>query len=561
MAKKAFERLGNSKTRTLLILGAIVLVIIVIVIMFSARKPNPLKTEESHSSKIPQITAIPGNVTSEKYQALQEEDNRRRAAEAKKLGGSAVATIIGSREKDLLSQKESFGIEGELLGNCKCGGELSPAEAAKLIAEVEAHPEEVLKLMQQNPGLAKALCNQRPELALKVIQNNKEAARIMLKECPAMIKALADKNPALLNELVGEEPSIATSVKDMMKTDPAFAAKMFKENPKMVEKLMLGDKEFAKSMTQIHPDLVKKLMEDDPAFARALLASTPGLNALLNPRPLSNIQLENQAKRAQEARLNEQQQKALAALLTNMESQSKAVYQAWNEVIPQAFVQGDKTEDKTSEGNSGGSGSGGKNSGSRKDVLLKAGTILFAVLDTAVNSDEPSPIMATVTLGQYKGAKLVGDLQLASQGGSGGASRPEKVVLNFSTMNIPSFDKSISVKAVAIDPDTARTAMASDVDHHYLLRYGSLFASSFMTGYAKVITNAGTVQTNSSTGNTTTTTPTLSGRQQVLAALGEVGKAFGTAASTYFNSPNTITVDAGTGIGLLILSDVTDSGS
>jgi len=116
--------------------------------------------------------------------------------------------------------------------------------------------------------------------------------------------------------------------------------------------------------------------------------------------------------------------------------------------------------------------------------------------------------------------------------------------------------KSISVKAIAIDPDTARTALASDVDHHYLLRYGTMFASSFMSGYAKIIASQGTVQTATTTGSTTTTTPTLSPRQEIYAALGTVGTRFGDATSSYFTTPNTITVNAGTGFGLLILSDV-----
>jgi hypothetical protein len=40
------------------------------------------------------------------------------------------------------------------------------------------------------------------------------------------------------------------------------------------------------------------------------------------------------------------------------------------------------------------------------------------------------------------------------------------------------------------------------------------------------------------------------------AALGEVGKKWGEAISGYFNRPNTVTVDSGTGIGLLFLADV-----
>ncbi|HQY22475.1 MAG TPA: TrbI/VirB10 family protein, partial [Gammaproteobacteria bacterium] len=266
-------------------------------------------------------------------------------------------------------------------------------------------------------------------------------------------------------------------------------------------------------------------------------------------------QQEEQKKRAKQTQLSEVQQKQLAALMTSMEAQSKKAFDDWAAITPQAFVQGDKKDTKDDTGSTarstGGDGKGGNATGT---VLIKAGTILFAVLDTAVNTDEPGPVMATIVQGEFQGAKIIGTTQMSSQPGS---DRPEKVTLNFATMSTPSLPKSLPIQGVAIDTDTARTALASDVDHHYLLRYGTLFASSFMNGYAKVITSGGTVQTNSGTGATSTTTPKLSGRKEVFAALGEVGKKFGDATSTYFSTPNTITVNAGTGIGLLILADVT----
>ena len=70
MAKKILEGAGNAKTRTLIVFGIILLVVVVILIFFGSHKPNPLQDQESHSSKIPHITSVPGNVTSEKYQEL-----------------------------------------------------------------------------------------------------------------------------------------------------------------------------------------------------------------------------------------------------------------------------------------------------------------------------------------------------------------------------------------------------------------------------------------------------------------------------------------------------------
>ena len=667
MAKKWLDKLGSSKTRALVLLLSIVLFLIVVAVIFSSGKPNPLKTDESRTTKIPQITAIPGGATSEKYQELQEADNKRIAEQAKKKGGSAVATIIGNRDNDLLSKKESFGTEGEFLkaGECKCPTptalSVKPAcpkdlelalksiinnkEAAKkilmqcpamakLLAERnpemfkqlmlenpdlakligDTYPEVLKKLMESDPAFAAQLAKTNPALVKNLITNDPDFAETMAKANPDMIKdlnrgdlefskQLAKNNPALVKKMMLSDPEFAklmgknnptmikelmkgdpafaralaksnpTLVKELMKNDAAFADLMGEQNPEMVKQLMLDDVEFAKVMARNNPNMVETLMENDPAFAKALLAKIPDLKTILDSSrkklPFLNDkqrlqaledtrrkQQEEQKKRARQTQLSEVQQKQLAALMTSMEAQSKKAFDDWAAITPQAFVQGDKKDTKDDTGSTaarstGGDGKGGNATGT---VLIKAGTILFAVLDTAVNTDEPGPVMATIVQGEFQGAKIIGTTQMSSQPGS---DRPEKVTLNFATMSTPSLPKSLPIQGVAIDTDTARTALASDVDHHYLLRYGTLFASSFMNGYAKVITSGGTVQTNSGTGATSTTTPKLSGRKEVFAALGEVGKKFGDATSTYFSTPNTITVNAGTGIGLLILADVT----
>lgn len=180
--------------------------------------------------------------------------------------------------------------------------------------------------------------------------------------------------------------------------------------------------------------------------------------------------------------------------------------------------------------------------------IIKAGTILFGVLDTAINTDEPGPVLATIVHGKYKGGKLIGEIAHSP--------RQEKALISFKTMTLPHLPSSMGVSVVAIDPDTARTAVASDVDKHYLLRFGSLFASSFIQGYADAISEQGTVTTVSPlTGATTQTKPELSGKEEFLTALGEVGKQWGAQIRPLYNKPYTITVKQGTGLGLLFTAD------
>jgi len=186
--------------------------------------------------------------------------------------------------------------------------------------------------------------------------------------------------------------------------------------------------------------------------------------------------------------------------------------------------------------------------------IIKAGDVVFAVLDTGVNSDEPSPVMATILSGPLKGGKLVGGLSpTASLPGTNG---PTKVILDFNRLSIPSAPASISISAVAIDPDTARTALASDVDHHYLQRYGSVFAAAFLQGYGNAVQQSGTEVLVGPLGNTTIAAGSLNGFQEVTAGLGQVGQQWGSQLNEALSRQNTVTVNAGISIGILFLSDV-----
>ena len=124
-------------------------------------------------------------------------------------------------------------------------------------------------------------------------------------------------------------------------------------------------------------------------------------------------------------------------------------------------------------------------------------------------------------------------------------------------MSVPNEQNSLGVSAVAIDPDTARTALASDVDHHYLQRYGSLFASAFLEGYGSAVQQSGSTVTNSIFGGSSTAYGSLSGIEEVAAGLGQVGQEWGSQLGDVLDRPNTIVVHSGVGLGILFLNDVT----
>jgi intracellular multiplication protein IcmE len=258
-----------------------------------------------------------------------------------------------------------------------------------------------------------------------------------------------------------------------------------------------------------------------------------------------NQTLAQQQNQIQQQQLQQQQ----TQMASTMSAQAGQLFAAWKPNA-QSYVEAaelNKGKGANGEGPDGMSGAQGAN-GSNGVTLFSAGTILYAVLDTAVNSDEPGPVMATIIEGKYTGAKLLGQMTTFPPYG-------QKVMLSFNVMILPRNKKSLTVNAVAIDPNTARTALSTSTDNHYLMRFGSLFAASFLQGYGQALIQSGqtVMQTPISV---TTSTPKLDPGEKVMVALGNVGTQFGSLLQQNFTRQPTVKVSSGTGIGILFMNDV-----
>lgn len=246
----------------------------------------------------------------------------------------------------------------------------------------------------------------------------------------------------------------------------------------------------------------------------------------------------------------------IAAIQAAMENQAQALIAAWQPPVMQ-HREGTYATDKAKEaakervvttGRSALSGPLGSEAVVPKRALIKAGTIYYAVLETAVNSDYPdTPVMARLVTGPFAGAKLLGKLSLATD--------KDRVSLNFNLMDKEDWPSAKSINAFAIDPDTARTVMASSVDYHYFKRYGAIMATSFLTGYANAITESASTTTTGIFG-TSTSHPTLSPGNKFAVGLGQIGTTLGAAIANYINTPNTVRVNAGVGLGILFMAEV-----
>ncbi len=180
-------------------------------------------------------------------------------------------------------------------------------------------------------------------------------------------------------------------------------------------------------------------------------------------------------------------------------------------------------------------------------VLLKAGDMLNAVLETSINSDEPSPVLVKVVTGPLKGARGVCTMQ----------KNGEKTLVQCTKLSIPSAPKSITVSLVAVDPNTSRTGLATSVNNHYFERYVIGLGAAFLKGYADAITRQNTTTAITTGGSIVVSQGQLSSKDIVQSGLGEVGKTV--AEDVKQNSANlkpTVYVMAGTAIGLLAMDDV-----
>lgn len=182
-------------------------------------------------------------------------------------------------------------------------------------------------------------------------------------------------------------------------------------------------------------------------------------------------------------------------------------------------------------------------------VLIKAGTIMHAVLKTGVNSDEPGPVLAEIISGPYRGASVIGMV-------TGSNQNAENVVLQFNNLSPQNSDTSIQMQGYAVNPDSSNLGLATDVDHHYLERFGLVFAAAFLQGYGQAVQQSGATAVVNPLGGTTVVNPTTTATQQSKIALGTLGQSMAQAFSKNTQRPTTIRVAAGTPIGILVMQDV-----
>ena len=208
--------------------------------------------------------------------------------------------------------------------------------------------------------------------------------------------------------------------------------------------------------------------------------------------------------------------------------------------VPKASGSGPRETSPAAKRKSGSSGKPGKNI-----PIIPAGKILYGRIVNELNSDRPGPVLAQAVGGKFDGVKFLGSFQR-----NNGA-----LVIKFSRVIYPDGETD-SIGAYAVSPGTKlRSGLETDVNNHYLYRYGSLLASAFMQGFGQAAMYSNSTSYPSSFGTPVIGFNGMTLMQQTEMGLGQAGMMLGGQAMNAFNTPPTVKVAANTPVGLMIVAE------
>jgi type IV secretory pathway VirB10-like protein len=557
--KNFVSLLLNTKTRTLVVVVGFILVGgLVLALMSGSKTSSKDQIPESRTVAVPtDVRSTPGANISQSHRELLEEANKAGSAKADKTGKTFIPTITGNA-----NYFQDNNIQSEVADGFNVNPKCTAAEVSKL----RQAGEDTLTIIKE---LKSDGCTS-DEIA-RLFSAKDIAAALLADTCLSAkdcdvdaVKRMRDNNKLSINEITakmlagGCEPSAiakAEKAAGYSLNDIAKSMRAAKLDASTVAKALM-DAGFSKA--EIIPAL------SNAGYSPLEIANASTVMDKLAPDADNDRKMRDDDLARREAALREAQQLAvygqqrkdvITQMVSAMDSQANDDVSTWNKLPVQNFVKGEWSDVNGKMQSSDyidQSRASGRSTPEAK-VLLKAGSILFAVLETAVNSDEPGPILATIVSDALKGSKLIGSMKANYDAG--------QITLSFDTISMPGAPSSMRISAVAIDPDTARTALASDVDNHYIWRWGSFLAASFVTGYASALASAGTTTTTSINplgGSTTTSSApsNVSSSAAVYQGLATTGSKFGDVASRQFDMKPTITIDQGTSLGIFLTADL-----
>lgn len=351
------------------------------------------------------------------------------------------------------------------------------------------------------------------------------------------------------------DPSYVTSGSDISsppgteETSPAYVAAIEEENEARTEQAI---KESGSVLpTPIAPPVGRLTVTENDA---------PEEDPLQRWRKLQEERLQREMLRSQtvapDAQAAEGRSEAIQALAEAMATQMQSILEKRSQVRPLVFrdmTSPEWLEEMRAKDEDGDvAGGGGDGSGADQDtaenveiVLYPAGRIAYAQILTEANSDVPGPVLAQIASGPLSGSRILGSFQKTK----------ELLTIKFDTVVVDGV--SLDVDGVAIDPKTTLPAMATDVDHHYLMRIALPMAAAFVEGMASAISSSGLTTVTVEGDTVAEESEETNSDQEVASGIEEAGQKLSEILDeTVGDIEVTVRVEAGTPIGILFLEPV-----
>lgn len=178
---------------------------------------------------------------------------------------------------------------------------------------------------------------------------------------------------------------------------------------------------------------------------------------------------------------------------------------------------------------------GGGSASQCESPLVKGGEMRYAVSDIALNTDFQGPVRVTFLDGNLRDHIGMGSFELNELGA--------KMKLRIERIIDPD-GVSYSVSGYGLDPRTTLWAQASDVNHHYIYRYGGFGLGSVLSAFQIIAENRATIsEVNTAEGSTVTQNRDPDGKQITFTMLGEFGELLEESLRDNINRPITVTLD------------------
>lgn len=179
-----------------------------------------------------------------------------------------------------------------------------------------------------------------------------------------------------------------------------------------------------------------------------------------------------------------------------------------------------------------------------REVLLNAGTVSYAQVINAVNSDLNGPVLAQILSGPMSGGRAIGQFE----------RQDEYLVLTFN--RVVKDDKVYSTEAYALDADTTLTGVRSDVNRHWVQRVILPAAAEFIAGVGEAIadTNETTVVVDG--GAAVSSEEELDTTEELAKGVERGAERVSEVLEEQENRDVTVTLDKGTPVGLLFTESI-----